>query len=149
VSCAKTAEPVEMSFVICTRMGQRNHQKACIKWGAHWRHMANTIEPSMCDGNAAFLSNYFDHLLLTRNTASTSMYSLTFCVRVMLPECHQWKPAVQAAVVMLRTPPVTRQSPATGGQQRAHTPPCVRTMSSYRRDGRKLVTRVRVMLSDF
>jgi len=35
----------------------------------------------------------------TRHTASTSMY-------VMLPERHQWKPAVQTAAVMLRTPPV-------------------------------------------
>jgi len=35
------------------------------------------------------------------------MYSLTFCVRVMLPERHHWKPAVQAAAVMLRTPPST------------------------------------------
>ena len=77
------------------------------------------------------------------------MYSLTLCVRVMLPERHQWKPVVQAAAVMLRpppstashrpasrailrTPPVTRQSLATGGQQRAHTPPSGRTMSSYR-----------------
>jgi len=30
--------------------------------GAQWRHLANTIEPSMCSGDAAFLSNYFDHL---------------------------------------------------------------------------------------
>ena len=43
----------------------------------------------------------------TRHRASTSMYSLTFCVLVMLPERHQWKPAVQAAAVMLRTPPST------------------------------------------
>jgi len=74
----------------------------------------------------------------------------------MLPERHQWKPADKAAAVMLRTPPVdgqsppashahfqcmarnfenapvTRQSPTTGGQQRAHTPPSVRSMSSYR-----------------
>jgi len=42
----------------------------------------------------------------TRHTASTSMYSLTFCVRVMLPERHQWNPAVQTAAVILRTPPV-------------------------------------------
>ena len=35
------------------------------------------------------------------------MYSLTFCVRIMLPERHQWKPAVQTAAVMLRTPPST------------------------------------------
>ena len=31
---------------------------------AHWRHLANTIEPSICSGDAAFLSNYFDYLLL-------------------------------------------------------------------------------------
>jgi len=36
------------------------------------------------------------------------MYLLTFCVRVMLPERHQWKPAVQAAAVMLRTPQASR-----------------------------------------
>jgi len=41
-----------------------------------------------------------------------NMYSLTFCVRVMLPERHQWKPAVQAVAVMLRPPPVDGQSPA-------------------------------------
>jgi len=35
------------------------------------------------------------------------MYSLTFCVRVMSPERHHWKPAVQAAAAMLRTPPST------------------------------------------
>jgi len=41
----------------------------------------------------------------TRHRASTSMYSLTFCVRFLLLERHQWKPAVQAAAVMSRTPP--------------------------------------------
>ena len=41
----------------------------------------------------------------TRHRVSTSMYSLTFCVRFLLPERHQWKPAVQTAAVMLRTPP--------------------------------------------
>jgi len=49
----------------------------------------------------------------TRHTASTSMYSLTFCVRIMSPECHHWKPAVQATTVMLRMPPVTCQSLAS------------------------------------
>ena len=32
--------------------------------GAYWRHLANTTEPSMCGGDADFLSNYFDHLLI-------------------------------------------------------------------------------------
>ena len=60
---------------------------------------------------------------ITRHRASTSMYSLTFCVRVMLPERHHWKPAVLrrpglrasngAAAVMLRTSPVDGQSPTS------------------------------------
>jgi len=37
----------------------------------------------------------------TRHRANISMYSLTFCVRFLLPERHQRKPAVQAAAVML------------------------------------------------
>ena len=58
------------------------------------------------------------------------MYSLTFCVRLLSPERHQWKPAVQTATVILRTPP----SPA-GRRPAARTDPAqpaVRTMSSYR-----------------
>jgi len=72
------------------------------------------------------------------------MYSLTFCVRVMLPERHQWKPVVQADAVMSRTPPSTASNrppshghfpytarnfenaprhPPVTGQQRAQTPP--------------------------
>ena len=38
-------------------------KEACLTWSAHWRHLANTIEPCACVGNAASLSNYFDHLL--------------------------------------------------------------------------------------
>jgi len=47
----------------------------------------------------------------------TSMYSLTFCIHVMSPECHHWKPAVQAASVMLRMPPVDGQSPASSARR--------------------------------
>jgi len=109
--------------------------------------------------------------VVTRHRASRpiSMYSLTFCVLVVLPESHQWKPAVQAAAVMLRTPPCRRpvtgqpatrashirrgilrtppRHPPVTGQQRAHTPPDGR--SHYvviSRRGRKLVTRVGVIL---
>jgi len=28
----------------------------------YWRHLANTIEPSVCGGDAVLLSNYSDHL---------------------------------------------------------------------------------------
>jgi len=78
---------------------------------------------------------------LTRHRASTSMYSLTFSVRFLLPERHQWKPAVQTAAVMLRTPPSAAgrprplpvyaargfggapRRPAVAGRWRAQTPP--------------------------
>jgi len=52
-------------------------------------------------------------LFRSRHRASTSMYLLTFCVRVMSPERHHWKRAVQAAAVMLRTPPSTASSTRT------------------------------------
>jgi len=44
------------------------------------------------------------------------MYSLTFCVRFLLTEHHQMKPAVQAAAVMLRTPPSTIANPPNSAQ---------------------------------
>ena len=104
----------------------------------------------------------------TRHRASTSMYSLTFCIRVMLPERHQWKPAVQATAVMLRTLPVDGQSQASQPrplpiyavqfwERPAPSPashrPAARAHPAERshyvvisRDGRKLVTRVCMML---
>ena len=50
------ADPTEMPF----RLGSvdSGSKEAC----ARWRHLANTIEKSMCDGDAAFWSNYVDHL---------------------------------------------------------------------------------------
>jgi len=44
VGPAKTAEPIEMPF------GMWKLQ-TCIRWGVHWRHLANTIEPSMLGGD--------------------------------------------------------------------------------------------------
>jgi len=85
----------------------------------------------------------------------------------MLTERHQWTPAVQAAAVMLRTPPVdgqllasqTRPLPIYAAQfwERPPSPtslrPAARADPAERshyvvisRDGRKIVTRVRVIL---
>jgi len=36
----------------------------CPHGRAHWRHLMNTTEVSVCGGDVVFLSNYFDHLLL-------------------------------------------------------------------------------------
>jgi len=54
----KTAEPMDLSFGLWTQMELRKQAVA------HWRHLANNIEPSMCGGDTAFWSNYFDYLLL-------------------------------------------------------------------------------------
>jgi len=47
------------TYYAVLRCGFKNH---VLHGGTHWHHLANTIEPSMCRGDAAFLSNYFDHL---------------------------------------------------------------------------------------
>ena len=60
VSPAKTAELIKMPFGLWTRLGPRS---MCYI-GCTLRHLAITIEPSMCGGVVALLSNYFDHLLL-------------------------------------------------------------------------------------
>jgi len=49
VSWLKTAEPIEMPFLLWTRVGRRKH----LLHGAHWRHLANTTEPSMCSSDVA------------------------------------------------------------------------------------------------
>jgi len=50
VSPAKTAEPIDMSFELWTRVGTKNH---VLDGGAHWRNLANTIEPFECGGEGA------------------------------------------------------------------------------------------------
>jgi len=44
------AEPIEMPFGAWTRVDPRNH---VLDGGARWRNLANTIEPSVCGGDAA------------------------------------------------------------------------------------------------
>ena len=45
------AKPIEMPFVLWTQgWGGKD---ACIRWVAHWRNLANTIESSICVGDAA------------------------------------------------------------------------------------------------
>ena len=40
-----------------------NHFLAFYIWGAHWRHLVNTTQPSV-RRRCGLMSNYFDHLLL-------------------------------------------------------------------------------------
>jgi len=59
-------------------------QKHVLEWGAHWRRLANTTEPSMCGGDAAFLSSYFDHLLVLSEMWLSSKTSAVRSVREWL-----------------------------------------------------------------
>jgi len=34
-------------------MDSDGSKEGCVKWGAHWRHLANTTEPSMRGGDGA------------------------------------------------------------------------------------------------
>jgi len=60
VSGPKTAEPIDLPFGLWTRVGRRKHKfnhirqvAQCAHMEGHiWRHLANTIEPSACGGDA-------------------------------------------------------------------------------------------------
>jgi len=41
----------QFAFGLWTRVDTKKHG---IRWGSHWRHVANTTEPSMCCSDAAF-----------------------------------------------------------------------------------------------
>jgi len=61
LSCAKMAEPIDLQFRLWSRVGKRKHNfnritqvaPMCRHGRAHWRHLANTIESSVCCSNAA------------------------------------------------------------------------------------------------
>ena len=87
VSYAKTVEPIEMPFGIWTWVGPSKH---VLGRSAHWRHLANTIEPSMCSGNAAccqitlttcyFISGYLsEHFLFSVSSDSVSNNKTKMC----------------------------------------------------------------------
>jgi len=80
MSCAKMAEPIEMPFGLWTQMRPRKH---VLHGGAHWRHLANTTELSMCSCDAAFcqitLTTFFCYSC-TVQTISYTMSKKGICV---------------------------------------------------------------------
>jgi len=69
VSPAKTAEPIKIPFGLQNRVGP------CVTWGAHWRDLANTTEPSICSGDRPFCQ-------ITLTTCLTWHYVVcSICIR--------------------------------------------------------------------
>jgi len=62
------AEPIDLPFGLWTRVEGsprsiiRQMAPMCPSMWGHWRHLATTIEPSVCGGDAVLMSSYFDHL---------------------------------------------------------------------------------------
>jgi len=66
------AEQIDLPFELWIRVGRRKHNfnrirqvaPICPHWRAHWRHLANTIEQSVCGGDAVLcqipLTTYYD-----------------------------------------------------------------------------------------
>jgi len=81
VSCAKTAEPIKLPFGLWIWVDRRKHKfnrickvaTLCPDGKAHWRHLANTIELSICGGDA----------LLCQVTLTACCFSLS-CTSVAL-----------------------------------------------------------------
>jgi len=68
VTCAKAAKPIDLPFGLWTPVGLRKHKlnripqvaPMCPHGRAHWRHLANMIEPSVCGCDAVLC-----HITLT------------------------------------------------------------------------------------
>jgi len=52
VSCVKMAELIEMQFGMRSLVGSWN---CVLDKGAHWRHLAIMIEPSVCGGDVSYV----------------------------------------------------------------------------------------------
>ena len=65
----RTAETTCTTVLICTLPGA--------VWNAYWRHLANTTQPSVYGGDAAFSSNYFVHVLYL--PVLLALYILPYC----------------------------------------------------------------------
>ena len=72
VSPAKTPESIKMLFWV---EDLDEPKEACVRWGAHWRHLPNTIELSieLCGVDAA-LSNNFDHLFMKKTDVNMHLF---------------------------------------------------------------------------
>ena len=69
-------------------------KEAGIIWGAPRHHLANATELSMCGGDAAFLSDYFDHLFIMAILCSVYRpYEKVQCINAILAVCHMDNPA--------------------------------------------------------
>ena len=63
VSCAETAEPIDLSFELWTLVGRRKHKfnrirqlaPMCPPMWAHWHNLANTIEPSIVAARLSYV----------------------------------------------------------------------------------------------
>jgi len=60
-------------------VGSGGRKKARIRCGAHWRHLANISESSMCGGDAVFSSNYLDHFMANYSYTSYCTSKLSLC----------------------------------------------------------------------
>jgi len=71
VSSAETAEPIDLPFGLWTQVSKRKPKFNRIRQlvpvyphgSAHWRYLANTIEPSVCGGNAVLCQITLTQLL--------------------------------------------------------------------------------------
>ena len=89
MSCAETAEPIDLPFGLRTRVGRRKHEfnhirqvaPTCLHGRAHWRHLANTIEPSVCGSD----------VVLCQITLTTCYHYYNSVVTLSMMDRGRWK----------------------------------------------------------
>jgi len=109
VSSAEMAEPSDLPFGLWTRVGQRNRKFSCIRQvvplcshgRAHWRHLANAVEPSVCSGYAALcqitLTTCFSYCWISHvdfGSGPSDHYFRSVCWFVCLFVCAKFFSAV-------------------------------------------------------
>jgi len=113
MSCARMVEPINLPFGLWTWVGRRKHKfnriyqvaPMCPHGKAHWRHLANTTEPSDCGGDAV-LCQITLTTCYTNNNYSCLLSSARSCADVLFPfpPCADFPAGVELADDTTRAP---------------------------------------------
>jgi len=88
------AEPIDLLFGLWSRVGRKKHSfnrirhvaPMCHHGRAHWRHLANTIKPSVCGGDIKLLRPLV--VIVTDNSSDPGAAIGPVCLCVWAIDCR-------------------------------------------------------------
>ena len=96
MSCAETAEPINLSFGLWIPVSRRKHKfnricqvaPMCLHGRTRWHHMANTTEPSICGSDAVLCQIILISCLLTLKDFQSQAATYTVKVVISQRRCY-------------------------------------------------------------